>query len=197
MNKIPCKIIEDLLPMYIEQVCSNETKEIIENHIKQCDKCAKIFNMHKIETKLKNVESDTKNDILDGIAHKWRKSIGIAFLKGISIAFTVLLLIIGIYYGLFIYQGSIIPAEQVTIDLEEKDGKIFLEMQTKDGYVGCGMDVVPDGKNLYIALYRSILNEKIKNGEKEVITYGVNPIEKDYETIFYGTQDNYIKVWSK
>ncbi len=70
-------------------------------------------------------------------------------------------------------------------------------MQTKDGYVGCGMDVVPDGKNLYIALYRSILNEKIKNGEKEVITYGVNPIEKDYETIFYGTQDNYIKVWSK
>ena len=121
----------------------------------------------------------------------------IAFLKGISIAFTVLLLIIGIYYGLFIYQGSIIPAEQVTIDLEEKDGKIFLEMQTKDGYVGCGMDVVPDGKNLYIALYRSILNEKIKNGEKEVITYGVNPIEKDYETIFYGTQDNYIKVWSK
>lgn len=197
MNKIPCKIIEDLLPMYIDQVCSNETKEIIENHLKQCDKCAKIFNMHKIETKLKNVESDMKNDILDGIAHKWRKSIGIAFLKGISIAFTVLLLIIGIYYGLFIYQGSIIPAEQVTIDLEEKDGKIFLEMQTKDGYVGCGMDVVPDGKNLYIALYRSILNEKIKNGEKEVITYGVNPIEKDYETIFYGTQDNYIKVWSK
>ena len=62
MNKIPCKIIEDLLPMYIDQVCSNETKEIIENHLKQCDKCAKIFNMHKIETKLKNVESDTKND---------------------------------------------------------------------------------------------------------------------------------------
>ena len=43
----------------------------------------------------------------------------------------------------------------------------------------------------------SELNEKIKNGEKEVITYGVNPIEKDYETIFYGIQDNYIKVWSK
>ena len=42
MNKIPCKIIEDLLPMYIDQVCSNETKEIIENHLKQCDKCAKI-----------------------------------------------------------------------------------------------------------------------------------------------------------
>lgn len=45
MNKIPCKIIEDLLPMYIDQVCSNETKEIIENHLKQCDKCAKIFHL--------------------------------------------------------------------------------------------------------------------------------------------------------
>ena len=33
LNKYPCELIEDLIPLYIEDDLSNPTKEIIEEHM--------------------------------------------------------------------------------------------------------------------------------------------------------------------
>lgn len=37
--EIPCSVIEDLLPSYIEQLCSEETSKIIKEHVKNCESC--------------------------------------------------------------------------------------------------------------------------------------------------------------
>lgn len=43
-----CKIIQDLLPNYIEKLTNEETNNYIEEHLKECDECKKIFkNMQK------------------------------------------------------------------------------------------------------------------------------------------------------
>lgn len=34
--KYPCKLIQDLLPLYHEGVCSQESHEAIEQHITEC-----------------------------------------------------------------------------------------------------------------------------------------------------------------
>jgi len=39
MNKISCKVIEDLCPLYVDDVCSDESKKIIEEHILECNDC--------------------------------------------------------------------------------------------------------------------------------------------------------------
>ena len=38
-----CNLIEDLLPLYIEGLVSEETKKEIEEHLKNCDKCSEIL----------------------------------------------------------------------------------------------------------------------------------------------------------
>ena len=38
-----CEIIRDLLPLYIDQVCSPETEAEVEAHLKTCDKCRSIY----------------------------------------------------------------------------------------------------------------------------------------------------------
>lgn len=47
-----CKIIEDLLPLYLDNIVSNETKTFVEDHLKECSNCTKYlegltFNLKK------------------------------------------------------------------------------------------------------------------------------------------------------
>ena len=37
--KYPCNIIKDLLPLYVDSVCSEESKEIIKQHLAECPDC--------------------------------------------------------------------------------------------------------------------------------------------------------------
>ena len=37
--KYPCDVIRDLLPLYVDEVCSLESKKMIEEHLKECSEC--------------------------------------------------------------------------------------------------------------------------------------------------------------
>lgn len=39
---ISCKVIEDLLPLYHDGVCSQESRTLVEEHLKTCEDCAKL-----------------------------------------------------------------------------------------------------------------------------------------------------------
>lgn len=58
--KNECKIVQDLLPSYIENVTSNETNEFIKEHIFSCEECNKKYQLMneslKIEPKVTNEE---------------------------------------------------------------------------------------------------------------------------------------------
>ena len=46
--KKECNIVKDLLPLYLDDVCSNESKELVLNHLKNCDECQKELENLKI-----------------------------------------------------------------------------------------------------------------------------------------------------
>ena len=37
--ELKCSIIEDLLPSYVDGICSKDTKELVENHLAGCEQC--------------------------------------------------------------------------------------------------------------------------------------------------------------
>ena len=43
MSKISCDIIKDLLPLYIDGVCSSDSIDLIEEHLKDCPLCEAEF----------------------------------------------------------------------------------------------------------------------------------------------------------
>jgi len=46
MSKISCDIIKDLLPLYIDGVCSSDSIDVIEEHLKECPLCeAELLNL--------------------------------------------------------------------------------------------------------------------------------------------------------
>ena len=41
-EKLSCKVIEDLIPLYCEGLCSEETRTLVDAHIRDCDACRKL-----------------------------------------------------------------------------------------------------------------------------------------------------------
>ena len=43
MNNIPCEIIQDLLPSYVDGLTNDVTNAAIEEHVESCEKCRQIL----------------------------------------------------------------------------------------------------------------------------------------------------------
>ena len=60
----PCNLIQDLLPLYHDGVCSKESAEIIENHLSECTVCkeclAALGETDKLIIKPENTEHEMK-----------------------------------------------------------------------------------------------------------------------------------------
>src|SRR5690554_1532804 len=52
--KVKCAVIEDLLPLYIDEVCSQESKRIVEEHLSECHHCKAKYNAQKSALEIDN-----------------------------------------------------------------------------------------------------------------------------------------------
>lgn len=43
MEKINCNVIQDILPLYIDHAVCDETKEMVERHLRECESCRKAY----------------------------------------------------------------------------------------------------------------------------------------------------------
>ena len=60
MSKINCNIIQDILPLYVDDVVSEDTKNIVEEHLTGCDECKKIAESMQEKIEIKPDETDNK-----------------------------------------------------------------------------------------------------------------------------------------
>ena len=61
MNKNDCKIVQDLLPNYIENLTSEETNSYIKEHLEKCEECKKIYENMRKNIKVNNTENNKKD----------------------------------------------------------------------------------------------------------------------------------------
>ena len=41
--KVTCEIVEDLLPLYVDNVCSEQSRRAVTEHLQECEKCRKLI----------------------------------------------------------------------------------------------------------------------------------------------------------
>lgn len=86
-----CKLVEDILPTYIEKMTSKETTEFVDKHLEGCENCKKILDSMKENIEKENLEN---LKIVKEIKKYKRK---IKILK--SFVILILLLVIGSFTG--------------------------------------------------------------------------------------------------
>ena len=75
MSKIPCEVIRDLLPSYIDELTSDVTNREIEAHVYECENCKKVLEQMSAP-ELEITEEDSKEiDFLKKTKKKYRKKI--------------------------------------------------------------------------------------------------------------------------
>ena len=62
MSKLKCSIVEDLMPLYIEDLLNEETKKDIELHLDECEDCKEVYDDLK-EDEYEELKTDTLNSI--------------------------------------------------------------------------------------------------------------------------------------
>ena len=71
--KLPCKVIEDMLPLYYDGVCSQETTDLVMTHLNDCPQCSRVF--HELHFEINCSEESTEDlQPLKKIAFEWKKS---------------------------------------------------------------------------------------------------------------------------
>lgn len=80
--KIACEVIRDLLPLYHDDVCSQESRVLVEAHLDQCEACKEELSQFDIEIKGVNNMEESKS--IKNISQKWKKDKTNAFLKGVT-----------------------------------------------------------------------------------------------------------------
>ena len=61
MNKLPCNVVRDLFPSYIDKLTSEESNKIVEDHVAECEDCKNI--LHSMQEDSKKSNAPTEKDV--------------------------------------------------------------------------------------------------------------------------------------
>ncbi|MEE1248207.1 MAG: zf-HC2 domain-containing protein [Lachnospiraceae bacterium] len=206
MDVKQCKIVQDLMPLYLDDVVQEETKQFVEKHIRECKVCEEELEMMK---RVRNSELELPEVIDDGKMIK-------AFRKKIKKKQIIISLVSVVIAVLMTYVGLKIHVEQTRPDINGNE--IILSCSTKpDGTPvdvlqneSSGLVIDKDMKEGYISL--RVNNKKMEKchvrllkGERVLddtyieisparyVTYHMEQIENMekglYQFEFYDTED--------
>lgn len=99
-NKKDCKIIEDLLPTYIDNLLSEESKKFVENHLKTCTNCKNTYD--KMTSDIHKEEIQNTENVK--IIKKYKIKINI--LK--TFVISIILIILAIFISNILFRYSIV-----------------------------------------------------------------------------------------
>ena len=95
VSKEICSLIKDLLPLYIDDLCSRESTEIIKNHLKTCSECGKEYEQLTNQPEIKAIDNDA-TELIKGVGNMFKRDKKRAIIKTVSI-FLVVLILLGVF----------------------------------------------------------------------------------------------------
>lgn len=93
MDKINCSIVRDLLPLYADNLTSDESNKLIKEHFEHCPECKKLFSDLTKTVEIDSDETEKEVDYLKKIKNRKRRAIFITVY--ICILFFILVSFVG------------------------------------------------------------------------------------------------------
>ena len=103
--KKDCKIVQDLLPAYIDNVLSEETKLYVEEHLKSCDECKKVYDEMNFDLQ----KEDVKNTEIVKTIKKYKRKIVTLKVFVIIVILAIIITIISIIgFRFYVVKNTLI-----------------------------------------------------------------------------------------
>lgn len=215
MSCVSCKIIKDLLPLYYDNICSSQSRKMVEEHLAGCSHCQQELNRIKEEipgspeTVTQNFQESKGLKTLAGL---WKQTKAKAFGKGIAWTVVVMGLGLLLYLGLFQWQVVNVPMEAVKIHkvCQLADNRIAYHVEITDGYGlrQCLFSMDQQG-NYYVSPKRPVFPPKATGIGLHNTYYCFDPLrdgrnaqerynsKTEIKALYFGTPEDHILIWKK
>ncbi|ETT69314.1 zf-HC2 domain-containing protein [Paenibacillus sp. FSL H8-0457] len=215
MSRISCEIIQDLLPLHHDDVCSADTKTLVEEHLADCPACREVLSHMSSPMSLPTQTMEQNKDEGAGlrqVAAQWSRTKWISFTKGLLISCLAVGLLFLAYAGLFEWNITSVPTRvmQVSDISQLKDGRIAYHVKMTDGYNvnQASYDTDEEG-NFYVTPKRPIIKSKKFADMGLSNMYYTNDIEErnayeksfgdgvQIKALYLGTPDDRVLIWEQ
>lgn len=131
--KLPCELIQDLLPLYHDGVCSPVSRENVKEHLESCGRCRGILSA--LEVKIEAAEEVAAARPLASVGKEWQNTMKKALLKGVGVTVLIFTVLIG---GLLaLTQWKWMEVDAVGMEVAEiyqmADGRILYKLDVPVG----------------------------------------------------------------
>ncbi len=133
--KYNCDLISDLLPLYKDDICSESSRKIVEEHIAECPDCRKILNsLNDISIDEKIVRE--KEQVIDSQAKFFKRKSALAgSIIGLIFSIPILVCLIvnlatgaGLTWFFIVLGGILVAASLIIVPLMVPENKMFTTM---------------------------------------------------------------------
>ena len=119
--KLPCNVIEDMLPMYHDGVCSQESAELVLEHLKECPRCSRTLCELRSDIPAPGAPLDDLKP-LAGIQAQWKKEKRRSVRRGARLTLAILLSVFLVWTCVW-YFGHAIHYDRLARELEKISGE--------------------------------------------------------------------------
>lgn len=186
--KKECSIVQDVLPLYLENMVSESTKVFVEEHLESCSDCATELKYLKSGMHIDVAETPIREHAVDVIT-AIKKKISKRILKAVTavcLVFAVLLGAVLLYTGI----GHPVTKDNISLSTKTDGGYTYIILETEAGK----------------SLYFDSKTEDILNNQNEVCGQVITLYNLQYHNNFtrstnsmkwgspVGIENNYLEV---
>lgn len=155
--KLPCELIRDLLPLYHDGVCSEESRVLVEEHLAQCADC-KDF-LHALDEEITMGDKVDAAKPLVSIQMTWNKQKRKALIKGVSIALAICLILVVGWWSLTSWDVVTLGEGDFSVVKLAQLKNGYVQLRIADGYYGASPEIVyvAEERALYEVRKRPVL----------------------------------------
>ena len=97
--KVPCDIIEDLLPLYHDDVCSEDSRNMVNEHLQTCEKCRMLLSM--MDENIEEAAFLDSDRPMKAMKKAWDRGKKKSFRKGLRIGIATITAIVLVVLAIF------------------------------------------------------------------------------------------------
>ena len=178
MNRVSCDVIKDLIPLYAEDMLSEDSSKLVEEHLDACEECRKYLKELQ-EMKALPIETNTKPLIKFQQALQRKKWATI-------ILTTFITLLVGTLTVIFITAPKYLPYSEEVVMVSETDSE-FILVDFNEEVAGYNLQSYSAesgvGSVYHLTTWTTTWHDWTTTGEMAPIV--LNPSGEEVETVYY------------
>ncbi|PPA69405.1 zf-HC2 domain-containing protein [Jeotgalibacillus proteolyticus] len=197
MKEIKCTVIQDVLPLYVDEVVSLDTKEMVDEHLQHCEKCQKEYEAMKGTL---YIPAQNEAPLINKINKKWRRK---KVIVSIASVLATAIVLFGAFAYVFYFE-RVIPYSDDLFEIGLEDNNQLVSQYYGKSYATVHethpmrLEIDGETRNVSFIYYtktiadspsRSLLNRE-KNDNEQDYSWTFAESEK-IDAVYYAEFDVY------